>query len=61
MQMKKIFRKGCQMFEAHMEEEAKDKVSRIEDHPVLMDFEYVFREILGLPLKRDINFSMDLV
>jgi hypothetical protein len=26
-----------------------------------MDFEYVFREIPGLPPKRDIDFSIDLV
>jgi hypothetical protein len=28
-----------------MEEETKDKVASIEDHPVLRDFEDVFREI----------------
>jgi hypothetical protein len=44
-----------------MEEEARDKVASIEDHIVLRDFEDVFREILGLPLKRDIDFSIDLV
>jgi hypothetical protein len=49
------------MFAAHMEEATKDKVESIEDHPVLRDFEDVFREILGLPPKRDIDFSIDLV
>jgi hypothetical protein len=44
-----------------MEEEAKDKVESIEDHPILKDFEEFFREILGLPPKRDIDFSIDLV
>ena len=44
-----------------MEEEAKDKVSRIEDHLVLRDFEDVFRDIPRFPPKRDINFSIDLV
>jgi hypothetical protein len=44
-----------------MEEETRDKMSSIEDHPVLMDFEDVFWEIPGLPPKRDINFSIDLV
>jgi hypothetical protein len=61
MHLKKSSRKGCQMVAAHMEEESKDKVASIEDHPVLRDFEYVFREILGLPPKRDIDFSIDLV
>jgi hypothetical protein len=61
MQLKKSFRKGCQMFAAHMEEATKDRVASIEDHSVLRDFEDVFREILGLPPKRDIDFSIDLV
>jgi hypothetical protein len=41
--------------------QAKDKVASIEDHLVLRDFEDVFREIQGLPPKRDIDFSIDLV
>jgi hypothetical protein len=45
MQLKKSFRKGCQFFAAHMEEEDKDKVASIEDHPILKDFEDVFGEI----------------
>jgi hypothetical protein len=44
-----------------MEEEAKGKVASVEDHPVLRDFEDVFREIMGLPPKRDIDLSIDLV
>jgi hypothetical protein len=61
MQLKKSFRKGCQMCATHMEDASKDKVVSIEDHPVLKDFEDVFREILGFPPKRDIDFSIDLV
>jgi hypothetical protein len=61
MQLKKSFRKGCQFFAAHMEEAARDKVASIEDHPVLTNFEDVFGEILGLPPKRDIDFSINLV
>jgi hypothetical protein len=49
------------MFAAHIDEETEDKVASIEDHPILRDFEDVFREILGLPPKRDIDFSIDLV
>jgi len=44
-----------------MEEEAKDKEVSIEDHPVLKDFEDVFIEIPVFTLKRDIDFSIDLV
>jgi hypothetical protein len=61
MQLKKCYRKGCQIFAAHMEEAPKDKVPNIEDHPVLKYFEDVFKEIPGLPPKRDIYFSIDLM
>jgi hypothetical protein len=44
-----------------MEEVTKDKVTNIEYHPVSKDFEDVFREILGLSPKRDIDLSIDLV
>jgi hypothetical protein len=43
--LKKRFRKGLQVFAAHMGEETKDKVERIEYHLVLRDFEDVFREV----------------
>jgi hypothetical protein len=46
MQLKKSFRKGCQIFVAHMEEAASDKVESLEDHLVLKYFEDVFKEIL---------------
>jgi hypothetical protein len=61
MQLKKCYRKGCQLFVAHMEEEPKDKVPNLEDHSVLKYFEDVFKEIPGLPPKRDIDFSINLI
>jgi hypothetical protein len=61
MQMKKCHRKGCQLFVAHMEEAPKDKVSNIEYHVVLKYFEDVFKEVPGLPPKRDIYFSISLM
>jgi hypothetical protein len=42
-------------------ETPKDKVSSIEDHEVLKEFKDVFQEVIGLPLKRDINFSINLM
>ena len=56
MQLKKCYRKGCQLFAAHVEEESKDEVSNIEDHAILKYFEDVFQEVPGLPPKRDIDF-----
>jgi hypothetical protein len=56
MQLKKCYRKGCQLFATHVEEAYKDEVSKIEDHAVLKEFEDVFQKVLGLPPKRDIEF-----
>jgi hypothetical protein len=44
-----------------MEEAPKDKVPNLEDHSVLKYFEDVFKEIPGLPPKRDIDFSINLM
>jgi hypothetical protein len=60
MQLKKCYRKGCQIFSSHMEEAPKDKVSNIEDHVVLEYFEDVFKEVPRIPPKRDIDFSINL-
>jgi hypothetical protein len=35
MQLKKRYRKGYQIFAAHMEEALKDKLPKLEDHSVL--------------------------
>jgi hypothetical protein len=45
LQMKKSYRKGCQIFAANMEETPKDKVSNIEYYVVLKKFKDVFKEI----------------
>jgi hypothetical protein len=61
LQLKKCYRKGCQIFAAHMEETPKDKVPNLEDYAVLKEFEDVSREVPGLPPKRDIDFSINLM
>jgi hypothetical protein len=61
LQLKKIYRKGCQVFAMHMEEAPMDKVPSVEDYVVLKEFEDVFKEILGFPLKRYIDFSINLM
>jgi hypothetical protein len=42
MQLKKCYRKGCQLFATHVEEASKDEVSNIGYHVVLKEFEDVF-------------------
>jgi hypothetical protein len=61
IQLKKCYRKGCQLFATHVEETPKDKVPKIGDHAVLKEFEDVFQEVPGLPPKRDIDFSINLI
>jgi hypothetical protein len=61
LQLKKCYKKGCQIFAAHMEETPKDKVPNLEDYAILKEFEDVFKEVLGLPPKRDIDFSINLM
>jgi hypothetical protein len=61
LQLKKCYKKGCQIFAAHMEETPRDKVPNLEDYEVLQEFEDLFKELPGLPRKRDIDFSLNLM
>jgi hypothetical protein len=49
LQLNKCYRRGCQIFAAHMEETPKDKVPNLENYAVLKEFEDVFKEVPGLP------------
>jgi hypothetical protein len=44
-----------------VEEASRDVVSNLEDHEVLKEFKDIFQEVLGLPSKRDIDFSINLM
>jgi hypothetical protein len=57
MKLKKCYRKGCQLFVAHMEEESKDRVQNLEDHSILKYFEDMFKKILEIP-QREILISL---
>jgi hypothetical protein len=57
----KCYRKGCQLFVSHVEEASSDEVSIIGDHEVLTEFKDVFQDVPGLPSKRDIDFSINLM
>jgi hypothetical protein len=61
LQLKKYYRKGCQIFATHMEETPKDKVPNLEYHAFLEYFEHMFKEVPGIPPKRDIDFSINLM
>ena len=49
------------MFADHVEEASRDEVSKIGYHEVLTEFKDVFQEVPRLPLKRDIDFSINLM
>ena len=62
MQLKKFYRKGFQLYAAHILEATEDGTPRLEDYQVLQEFKDVFPdEILGLPPKRDTDFVIELV
>ena len=62
MQLKKFCMKGFQLYAAHISEATENEIPRLEDFHVLQEFKDVFPdEILGLPPKRDIDFTIELV
>jgi hypothetical protein len=61
LQMKKYCRKGCPLYAIHVLEFFEDDKPNIEDHPILREYKEVFLEaVLGLPSRRDIEFSIEL-
>jgi hypothetical protein len=44
-----------------VEEASQDVVSNMEDHEVLKEFKDVFQEVPELPLRKDIDFSINLM
>jgi hypothetical protein len=61
LQMKKYFIKGCHLYAIHVLEYVEDEKPNLEDHPMLREYRDVFpEEVLGLPPRRDIDFSVEL-
>jgi hypothetical protein len=61
LQLKKIYKKGFQLLVVNMEEAPKDEVPSVEDCTILKEYEDFFKELSGLPLKRYIELSINLV
>ena len=63
MQLKKCFRKGSNIYAVWVSDLLLNgDQTKIEDYPVLSEFMEVFREeILGLPFKLEIDFSIEIV
>ena len=61
MQLRKFYRKGFQLYVAHILEATGDETPRLEDYLLLQEFKDVFPdEIPRLPPKRDIDFTIEL-
>jgi hypothetical protein len=61
--LKQNARKGCEVYFVHINE-SQDKMvdNMLTDDPILCKFQDVFpEEITGLPPRRDIDFTIDLV
>jgi hypothetical protein len=61
LHLKRCFRKGFQLYVAHVEEPKYTKGPSLEYFSILQEFEDVFQEIRGLPPKREIDLSIDIV
>jgi hypothetical protein len=61
LQLKRCFRKGCQLYATHVEDLDNTKGTSIQYFSVLQEFEDVFQEISGFPPRREIDFLIDLV
>jgi hypothetical protein len=61
LQMKKYCRKGCPLYAIQVLEYVEDDKPNLTDHPILREYKNVFaEEVLGLPPRRDIDFSIEL-
>jgi hypothetical protein len=62
LQVKKYCRKGCPLYEIQVLNSVEDNKPSLYDHPILREYKYVFpEEVPGLPPRRDIDFSIELV
>jgi hypothetical protein len=62
LQFKKFSQKGCPLYVIQVLNATNNNELKIDDHSVLWEFKDVFpEEVLGLPPKRDLDFSIDLV
>ena len=62
LHMKKYYRKGCSLYSIQVLESIENEKPNLEYHPILREYKDVFpKEVPGLPPRRDIDFSIELV
>jgi hypothetical protein len=60
--VKKYCRKGFPLYAIQVLKSIEENKLILEDHPILREYKYVFpEEVLGLPPRRYIDFSIELV
>jgi hypothetical protein len=61
LQRRKYCRKGCPLYPIQVLKKIEGDKLSLEDHPTLREYRDVFpEEVPGLPLRRDIKFSIEL-
>jgi hypothetical protein len=61
LQMIKYCRRGFPLYVIQVLESVEDNKPSLEDHPILREYRYVFpKEVPGLPLRREIDFLIEL-
>jgi hypothetical protein len=61
LQMRKYCQKGCPLYVIQVLKTIEGAKPSPEDHPILRKYRDVFtEEVLGLPSRRDIDFSIEL-
>ena len=62
LQVKKYWKKGYPLYGIQVLDSPENNKPSLEYHPILREYKYVFlEEVLGLPPRRDIDFSIELV
>jgi hypothetical protein len=61
LQMRKYCRKRCPLYAIQVLESVEDGKPSLKDHPTLREYRYMFlEEVPGFPLRRDIDFLIEL-
>ena len=62
LQLRRCLRKKCQVYAAYVKDTtSKESSQEIDAFLVLQEFVDVFQEVPGLPPRREVDFSIDLV
>lgn len=61
LQLQRLFKKGCQVYAICISKPTEHKGLSLKDYKVSQEYVDAFLEVLGLPLNKVTNFTIDLV